>query len=63
MSLYNLDKPVEHYEWLKIISKFASASVSIYLSIPTMLPPFTWITINRYTNCKVALFLILDDRP
>ena len=34
MSFDNLDKPLEHYEGPQIISKFASASLSGYLSPP-----------------------------
>ena len=40
MSLDDSVKPVEHYEGLYIVSKFASASLSIYLSITL----FTWVT-------------------
>ena len=36
---------------------------SIYLSIPAMLPPFTWVTMNHYINRKVVLFTILNDGP
>ena len=28
-----------------------------------MLPPFTWVTVNRYINCQVVLSPILNDRP
>ena len=37
--------------------------LSIYLSIPIMLPPFTWVKINHYINCKHVLFPILNDGP
>ena len=29
----------------------------------TMLPPFTWVTINHYINHKVVLFPIFNDGP
>ena len=36
-------------------SPICKCILSIYLSIPTTLPPFTWVTINRYINRKVVL--------
>ena len=36
---------------------------SIYLPIPTMLPPFNWVTINPYISRKVVLFSLLNDGP
>ena len=38
-------------------------SFSKHFIIPTKLPPFTWVTINRYIYCKVALFPIQNDGP
>ena len=40
MSFKDSDKPVEHYERPTIVSKFASVSLSGYLSPPTRVSPF-----------------------
>ena len=63
MSLNDSDKLVKHYKRPQIISKFANVFLSIYLSIPTTLPSFTWITINCHISPKVVLFPILNSRP
>ena len=63
MSLNDSDKLVKHYKCPQIISKFANVFLSIYLSIPTTLPSFTWITINCHISPKVVLFPILIGRP
>ena len=36
---------------------------SIYLPIPTMLPPFNWVTINPNISREVVLFSLLNDGP
>ena len=59
MSFHDSNKPVEHYERPLIVNKFARVTLSIYLSKTATLPPFTWVTIN----CKVVLFLVLNDGP
>ena len=63
MSLNDSDKPVEHYERSLDCLQFCQCILSIYLSIPTTLPPFTWVTINCYINCKVVLFPIPNAGP
>ena len=42
-------------------SPMCKCILSIYLLIPTTLPPLTWVTINHYINHKVVLFPILND--
>ena len=63
MSLDDSYRPVEHYECLYIIFKFANAPLSIYLAIPPTLPQLTWVTNNCHINRKVVLFPILNDGP
>ena len=59
LCLYDSNKPVDHYEWVLRLSPTCKCILSIFLWIPTMLPPIHLGCINY----KLVLFPILNDGP